>query len=107
MLRTWSRAGPLRLHRAGFLVPVSVDEKMAAEQRYLECKQRNALLAITVELTQECNLACPFCYQNSYRGTGAITDQAIDRIQQYVQTVVSEVASRSPISPCGSSAVSR
>ncbi|MBV9011058.1 MAG: radical SAM protein [Pseudonocardiales bacterium] len=78
------------LERAGFFVPVDFDERAAAERRYLERKQSNALLAITVELTQECNLACPFCYQNSYRGTGAITDQAINRIQQYVQTVVSE-----------------
>lgn len=78
------------LKDGGFLIPADADEKAEAERRYLARKRDNALLALTVELTQECNLACPFCYQNSYRGTGAITDQAIDRIQQYAEAVITE-----------------
>jgi uncharacterized protein len=78
------------LESSGFLVPDDLDEKATAQERYLERKASNSLLAITVELTQECNLACPFCYQNSYRGTGAITDQAIDRISHYVKAVITE-----------------
>lgn len=78
------------LEEGGFLVAGEIDEKAIAEERYLARKANNALLAITIELTQECNLACPFCYQNSYRGTGAITDQAISRISEYVEAVVTE-----------------
>lgn len=80
----------VELEESGFLVAPDLDEKAAARERYFARKESNALLAITVELTQECNLACPFCYQNSYRGTGAITDQAIDRIEHYVETVITE-----------------
>lgn len=65
-----------------------MDEKAVARERYLRSKQNNALLAITVELTQECNLACTFCYQNSYRKPGAITDDTIERIQRYIEAVI-------------------
>ncbi|MGH8896905.1 MAG: radical SAM protein [Egibacteraceae bacterium] len=76
------------LERSGFLVPADLDEKAVARERYLRSKQNNALLAITVELTQECNLACTFCYQNSYRKPGAITDDTIERIQRYIEAVI-------------------
>ena len=78
------------LEDGGFLVPADTDEKAHAEALYLERKGSNTLLGLTIELTQECNLACPFCYQNSYRGTGAITDVGIDRIVRYAEAVITE-----------------
>lgn len=58
------------LAAGGFLVAADLDERAAARERYQRRKASNSLLGITIELTQECNLACTFCYQNSYRGTG-------------------------------------
>ena len=79
------------LTRAGFLVTVPPDgERSAAHDRYTTRRMANSLLGITVELTQECNLACTFCYQNDYRGTGAITDESIGRIGEYIRTVVTQ-----------------
>lgn len=78
------------LERSGFLVPEDLDEKAAARQRYLTNKESSALLAITVELTQECNLACTYCYQNSYRATGAITSETINRIARYAEAAITE-----------------
>ena len=76
------------LEDGGFIVPEDADERGQAERRYLERKQTNTLLGLRVELTQECNMACPFCYQNSYRGTGAITNEGIERIQRYAEAVI-------------------
>lgn len=78
------------LERGGFLVPIDMDERAEARERYAQSKANNALLAITIELTQECNLACPFCYQNSYRTTGAITDETIAGICRYIEAVTKE-----------------
>lgn len=79
----------------GFLVEADLDERTVARERYQLRKASNSLLGITIELTQECNLVCTFCYQNSYRGTGEITDLAIERVEQYIATVVAEA--RRPI----------
>lgn len=65
------------LEAGGFLVAVDLDERAAARERYQLQKANSSLLGITIELTQECNLACTFCYQNSYRGTVEITDLAL------------------------------
>jgi radical SAM protein with 4Fe4S-binding SPASM domain len=78
------------LERSGFLVAADLDERAAARERYVRAKETSALLAITVELTQECNLACTFCYQNSYRTPGVITWDAIEKIQRYINAVIGE-----------------
>jgi uncharacterized protein len=83
------------LESSGFLVAKDVDEQVAARERYQRRKASNSLLGVTIELTQECNLACTFCYQNSYRGTGAITDKTVDRVDQYIVAVVTDA--RRPI----------
>lgn len=83
------------LEAGGFLVAADLDERAAARERYQLRKGKNSLLGITIELTQECNLTCTFCYQNSYRSTEEITDLAIERVEQYIATVVTDA--RRPI----------
>ncbi len=76
------------LESAGFLVPGDLDEIGTARERYLASKQRNAALAITMELGQACNLACTYCYQNDYRDKVVITEEAIERLKRYIEAVV-------------------
>jgi sulfatase maturation enzyme AslB (radical SAM superfamily) len=45
--------------------------------------------ALTIELGQACNLACPYCYQNEYRDSASvITDEAITRLAGYAEAVI-------------------
>lgn len=76
------------LTEAGFLVPADADEIATAHARYLHNKNANTALAITMELGQACNLACPYCYQNSYRDSAVITEDARDRLLRYIEAVV-------------------
>ncbi|MGH3838436.1 MAG: 4Fe-4S cluster-binding domain-containing protein [Pseudonocardiaceae bacterium] len=74
------------LEASGFLVGVDLDEVNVAHERYMSSKRNNALLSITVELTQSCNLACTYCYQNSYRKPGAISDDITGKLGTYVRS---------------------
>lgn len=76
------------LEQSGFVVDEAVDEIELAHARYLRRKRENTLLTVTVELTQACNLACTYCYQNSYRGKGVISSLTIEKIERYVRAVV-------------------
>jgi uncharacterized protein len=76
------------LEASGFLVDADLDEVKIAHERYMDSKRNNALLSITIELTQACNLACTYCYQNSYRKPGAISDDITDKLGSYVRSVV-------------------
>lgn len=73
---------------AGFLVDSGVDEINFAHSMYLNRKAENTTLSIIVEVTQECNLACSFCYQNSYRKDGAITEQGADWVLRYLDVTL-------------------
>jgi uncharacterized protein len=76
------------LQASGFLVDADLDEVSMAHERYMNSKCNNALLSITVELTQSCNLACTYCYQNSYRKPGEISGDFIEKLGAYVTSVV-------------------
>src|SRR5262245_53527912 len=49
---------------SGLLVPTDVDEMADAQRRYRSNKWGNPILSLTLEMTQECNLGCRYCYQN-------------------------------------------
>jgi uncharacterized protein len=76
------------LEASGFLVDADLDEVNVAHERYMGSKRDNALLSITVELTQACNLSCTYCYQNSYRKPGAIGEDITGKLSAYVRSVV-------------------
>lgn len=76
------------LEASGFLVDIDFDEVNVAHARYMGSKRGNTLLSITVELTQACNLSCTYCYQNSYRKPGVISDDIMDKLGAYVRSVV-------------------
>lgn len=78
------------LENAGFLVPDEMDEREAAHGKYLHRKANNSVLALTIELTQECNLGCPYCYQNSYKKPGNITQDTVSGLLEYMDRVLSE-----------------
>ena len=78
------------MEQAGFLVPADMDEIDTEHDPYINRRANNAVRNITMELTQECNLACTFCYQNSYRGEGAITSVGIDNAIGYMDTILTE-----------------
>jgi sulfatase maturation enzyme AslB (radical SAM superfamily) len=75
------------LEASGFLVDADLDEVSTAHERYMASKRNNALLSITVELTQACNLACTYCYQNSYRKPGVISDAITGKLGNYMRLV--------------------
>jgi uncharacterized protein len=76
------------LQASGFLVDADLDEVSMAHERYMNSKCNNALLSITVELTQSCNLACTYCYQNSCRKPGEISGDFVEKLGAYVTSVV-------------------
>jgi len=78
------------MEQAGFLVPADMDEIDTAHSLYVNRRANNSVLNITMELTQECNLACTFCYQNSYRAEGAITSAGIGTVIAYIDTVLTD-----------------
>lgn len=93
------------LAASGFLVDADLDEVKIAHERYMDSKRNNALLSITIELTQACNLACTYCYQNSYRKPGAISDDITDKLGSYVRSVVD--SGRRPITGIPTAAAAR
>ena len=80
------------LHDAGFVVDAGTDEIAAAHERYLAHRHGNEQLALTVELTQDCNLACPYCYQNPYRSAGTVTAEDIGHLVAYAERLITAQA---------------
>ncbi|WP_018686498.1 radical SAM protein [Actinokineospora enzanensis] len=75
---------------AGFVVDAATNEIDVAHEQYLRRKATNSVFNLTMEMTQACNLACPFCYQNSYRDDTPITDGGLDNVLRYMTSVLEE-----------------
>lgn len=79
------------LAQSGFLVPADLDEISEAHKRWTRNRHSSALLSITIELTQACNLGCTYCYQNDYRNSNdAISDDMVAGVMRYINAVVTE-----------------
>lgn len=42
------------------------------------------LVTITINITEDCNFSCTYCYQNDFLSKNVITDQTINNIMQYI-----------------------
>lgn len=73
---------------SGFAVSSDVDEFRIAQEKYDYNRATNARLSITIETTQSCNLACPFCYQNKNRETDYVLDENLDWLGEYVREAI-------------------
>ena len=82
------------LFESGFLVDVEVNEQQQGFFRFEKQKEEDSLLLITLELTQQCNFACPYCYQNDDRKLGNIESSTIQHILQYAENVLSQNKAR-------------
>jgi uncharacterized protein len=76
------------LYTAGFIVYSHIDEFTEAKTLYDSNRLNTGVLFVTVEVTQNCNLKCLYCYQNAYRTSGYLADNSFDDLVYYVRTVV-------------------
>lgn len=61
-----------------FVVEKQFDERKVMAMRFGTQNFQLDWLAVTVVVTEECNFACPYCYQTSMQKQGIIESRAIE-----------------------------
>jgi uncharacterized protein len=67
----------------GFVVEENIDELKRVRIRFLQNKFTSRKLHLTIVPTNDCNLACPYCYES--RNQETITPTIIEQVKQFVQ----------------------
>ncbi|WP_027820903.1 radical SAM/SPASM domain-containing protein, partial [Paraburkholderia bannensis] len=52
------------LMNSGFLVPIEVDERAAALEKYDRSRSNHDVLSLTIATTMECNMGCYYCFED-------------------------------------------
>jgi len=74
-----------QLEKMGFLKS-AVDIDREIKETYINFK--SDILTILIELTQACNLQCPYCYQSDWKKTSSISDETIERTLIYIKNCI-------------------
>lgn len=64
--------------RLGVLIPSREAEKQALLNTFHTHNAENRRFEVTAVLTLECNLACPYCFEDPFRGQMAMTEATAD-----------------------------
>lgn len=59
-------------------------------QKYLDAtvNLKRKYTTITINVTEHCNLKCPYCYQNNFENEGTLTSKSINIIIDYIESVM-------------------
>lgn len=70
------------LTRLGVLVPNRDAERDEMQATFDTINSASRCLEVTVTLTLECNLACPYCYEDPFRGHFVMSNETADLLVQ-------------------------
>ncbi len=70
------------LIKAGFLIPLEVDELGLLEKRNHSSSTSNNV-SLTIALTQDCNFACSYCFEDHLPGT--LTEPVKNRVLNFIE----------------------
>ncbi len=70
------------LLRLGVLVPDRDAEREDMRELFVEINQKSRHLAVLATLTLECNLACPYCFEDPFRGRFTMSPGTADLLVQ-------------------------
>ncbi len=77
------RIAQFRIEKCGIVIENSRDELNELKVISNVSRYRTSIGAMTVVPTQECNFACPYCYQgDSTASTSVIREEVIQRIAE-------------------------
>jgi len=78
------------LLRLGVLVPDRAAEQEDMRGFFAELNQKSRHLAVLATLTLECNLACPYCFEDPFRGSFTMSAETADLLVQRVTERMAE-----------------
>jgi len=78
-----------QLRYGRFVVDKQFDERKVMAMKFGIQNFQLDWLAVTVVVTEECNFACPYCYQTSTQKQGVIDPHAIEGYFEYVEAAAS------------------
>ncbi len=78
-----------QLVSGGFLVSIDIDEREFLRQVLLAPRYMTEICNISAVVTTRCNFACPYCVQDSSRGTD-MKPEVVDRILELVRKTRSQ-----------------
>lgn len=73
------------LRRMELWVDDSAAEREAMANLVDQTNSRSSTFSVTVVLTLDCNLACPYCFEDNFRGHHAMNDKTARLLIDYIQ----------------------
>ena len=67
------------LQENGIVVDENIDENEKTKIHMDAIKHRNDSLTITVLTTNQCNFACPYCFENGVKGNNFLNEEAAEK----------------------------
>lgn len=81
---------PEYLAKAGFIVPVEVDEYKQLLKDNKNILEKPNMLDLTIAVTRSCNYNCIYCFEKNELGTGNISNETIDGIILFIEKKLTE-----------------
>ena len=80
-----------QLYDIGVLVDAECDELDKWSKDYCKGKNDNTILDMTIQLTQQCQFRCIYCFEGMDKGSRVLTDKASIDIRNYIERRASEL----------------
>ncbi len=77
-----------KLADRGIFVPEGCDEMELVHEKFIDCVNNDGILTILVVLTENCNMRCPYCFEEHKERK--ITQDTIDSIIKFVKRSISK-----------------
>ncbi|MES9884922.1 MAG: radical SAM protein [Sedimenticola sp.] len=72
-----------QLRQRGFLVPDQHEEKEEIVARFQRQKSQNTHMGLTIAPTENCNFACPYCYEST--NSTVMTEETQDALLEHIE----------------------
>lgn len=73
------------LTRLGFLIPDQALELEEMRNIFITTNQKRRLFTAIAVLNLDCNLACPYCYEDQFRGRHYMTPETAEQLAESIQ----------------------
>lgn len=81
---------PEYLAKAGFIVPVEVNEYKRLLKDNKNILEKPNMLDLTIAVTRSCNYNCVYCFEKNELGVGNISNETIDEIIKFIEKKLKE-----------------
>jgi uncharacterized protein len=87
-LKSFSKDEIDDLRKAGFLLPINLDEKSKLTHRFYQTRFQTTSLELQILFTSQCNFSCPYCYQDTLDSTKPMSREKWAGIHTYIKTQI-------------------